>query len=83
MPGFTHLQTAQPVLLAHHLLAYFEMLQRDTARFRKTPPTLPCGLLQGHLKLLHELTPGDFPGSKLHQVVGGHLAVDQIKGPGF
>jgi argininosuccinate lyase len=33
IPGYTHLQTAQPVLLAHHLLAYFEMLQRDTDRF--------------------------------------------------
>jgi len=33
VPGYTHLQVAQPVLLAHHLLAYFEMLQRDTARF--------------------------------------------------
>ena len=33
MPGYTHLQAAQPVLLAHHLLAYFEMLQRDVARF--------------------------------------------------
>ncbi|MEK7352907.1 MAG: argininosuccinate lyase [Chloroflexota bacterium] len=33
IPGYTHLQRAQPVLLAHHLLAYFEMLQRDTDRF--------------------------------------------------
>jgi argininosuccinate lyase len=33
MPGFTHLQAAQPILLAHHLLAYFEMLKRDAARF--------------------------------------------------
>ena len=33
MPGYTHLQLAQPVLLAHHLLAYFEMLQRDVDRF--------------------------------------------------
>ena len=33
MPGYTHLQPAQPVLLAHHLLAYFEMLQRDIDRF--------------------------------------------------
>jgi len=32
MPGYTHLQQAQPVLLAHHLLAYFEMFQRDKAR---------------------------------------------------
>lgn len=34
MPGYTHLQQAQPVLLAHHLLAYFEMFQRDRERFR-------------------------------------------------
>jgi len=33
IPGYTHLQSAQPVLLAHHLLAYFEMLQRDFGRF--------------------------------------------------
>jgi argininosuccinate lyase len=33
MPGYTHLQQAQPVLLAHHLLAYFEMFQRDKERF--------------------------------------------------
>jgi argininosuccinate lyase len=33
MPGYTHLQAAQPVLLAHHLLAYFEMLRRDYSRF--------------------------------------------------
>jgi argininosuccinate lyase len=32
MPGFTHLQTAQPVTLGHHLLAYVEMLQRDNIR---------------------------------------------------
>jgi argininosuccinate lyase len=34
MPGYTHLQRAQPVLLVHHLLAYFEMLERDADRFR-------------------------------------------------
>ncbi|MFW6105228.1 MAG: argininosuccinate lyase [Chloroflexota bacterium] len=34
MPGYTHLQQAQPVLLAHHLLAYFEMFQRDKERFQ-------------------------------------------------
>jgi argininosuccinate lyase len=33
MPGYTHLQRAQPVLLAHHLLAYFEMFERDVGRF--------------------------------------------------
>jgi argininosuccinate lyase len=46
IPGYTHLQLAQPVLLAHHLLAYFEMLQRDTARFidcLKRVDVLPLG----------------------------------------
>jgi argininosuccinate lyase len=33
MPGFTHLQSAQPVTLGHHLLAWFEMLRRDRSRF--------------------------------------------------
>ena len=33
MPGYTHLQRAQPVLFAHHMLAYFEMLERDVGRF--------------------------------------------------
>src|SRR3954451_22261181 len=33
MPGYTHLQRAQPVYLAHHLLAYFWMFRRDTLRF--------------------------------------------------
>ena len=32
MPGYTHLQRAQPVLFGHHMLAYFEMLQRDVGR---------------------------------------------------
>ena len=44
--GYTHLQRAQPVLLAHHLLAYEEMLTRDAARFvaaRKTANVLPLG----------------------------------------
>jgi argininosuccinate lyase len=33
MPGFTHLQVAQPVTLGHHLMAYYEMLKRDISRF--------------------------------------------------
>ncbi len=33
MPGFTHLQTAQPVTLGHHLMAYYEMTVRDRSRF--------------------------------------------------
>jgi argininosuccinate lyase len=46
IPGYTHLQPAQPVLLAHHLLAYFEMLQRDFARFSdclKRTDVMPLG----------------------------------------
>ena len=34
MPGYTHMQRAQPVLLSHHLLAYYEMFTRDAERFR-------------------------------------------------
>ena len=34
MPGFTHLQTAQPVTLGHHLMAYYEMAARDISRFK-------------------------------------------------
>jgi argininosuccinate lyase len=36
LPGYTHLQRAQPVLLSHHLLAYYEMLKRDRQRFAET-----------------------------------------------
>jgi argininosuccinate lyase len=35
MPGYTHTQRAQPVLFAHYMLAYFEMLQRDVERFQE------------------------------------------------
>lgn len=40
MPGYTHLQRAQPVLLAHHLMAYFQMLKRDAVRFGSVMATL-------------------------------------------
>ena len=46
MPGFTHLQVAQPVSYAHHLMAYFEMLARDAQRLadcRKRVNRLPLG----------------------------------------
>src|SRR5436853_3620781 len=46
MPGFTHLQVAQPVTFGHHLLAYFEMLERDRARLadcRRRVNCLPLG----------------------------------------
>jgi len=34
LPGYTHLQRAQPVLLSHHMMAYYEMFSRDCGRFR-------------------------------------------------
>ena len=46
MPGFTHMQVAQPVSYAHHLMAYFEMLSRDSQRLadcRKRVNRLPLG----------------------------------------
>ncbi|MFZ5814675.1 MAG: argininosuccinate lyase [Bacillota bacterium] len=46
MPGYTHLQRAQPVLLSHHLMAYFWMLERDYGRFadaRKRADISPLG----------------------------------------
>jgi argininosuccinate lyase len=46
MPGYTHLQKAQPVLLSHHLLAYWEMIDRDEARLldcQKRVNILPLG----------------------------------------
>ncbi len=52
IPGYTHLQRAQPLSLAHHLLAYFEMLQRDWERLgeiyqRVNISPLGCGALAG------------------------------------
>ena len=46
MPGYTHLQKAQPITLAHHLMAYFEMLRRDLGRLddcRQRLLSMPLG----------------------------------------
>jgi argininosuccinate lyase len=66
IPGYTHLQRAQPILLAHHLLAYLEMLQRDEERVeemtkRSSVMPLGSGALAGNAfqidrkKLAHDL----------------------------
>jgi argininosuccinate lyase len=52
MPGYTHLQRAQPITLGHHLLAWIEMLERDRARFafagaQAEPSPLGSGALAG------------------------------------
>ncbi len=47
MPGYTHLQRAQPVLLSHHLLAYYDMFERDRERYAgclERINVLPLGL---------------------------------------
>ena len=64
MPGFTHLQTAQPVTFGHHLLAWNEMIQRDYERLcdcRKRLNQSP--LAQPHLR--EPATP--LIGTLLHQ----------------
>ncbi len=46
MPGFTHLQHAQPIVLGHHLMAYYEMFRRDTERLKdclKRTDVMPLG----------------------------------------
>ena len=46
MPGYTHLQRAQPLLFSHHLMAYFSMLERDAQRFKdnyKRADIMPLG----------------------------------------
>jgi argininosuccinate lyase len=62
IPGYTHLQRAQPVFLAHHLFAWLEMLERDRARFREVAAhanwcPLGAGALAGTtLKIDREFT---------------------------
>jgi len=62
LPGYTHLQRAQPVLLAHHLLAYVEMLERDYGRLQdavRRADVLPLGsgaIAGSTLKLQREVT---------------------------
>jgi argininosuccinate lyase len=63
MPGYTHLQRAQPVTLGHHLLAWVEMLDRDRTRFAAAsaaaaPSPLGAGALAGSTLDLSAPTPG-------------------------
>ncbi len=76
MPGFTHLQKAQPVTLAHHLGAYFEMFNRDRSRLKDTRERMNyCPLGSGALAgttypLDRELTASllDFKGPTLNSM---------------
>ena len=75
MPGFTHLQHAQPVLFAHHLLAYVEMLDRDAERLagcreRINVMPLGSGAIAGSNNDINSRTSCDRRGLEL----GGHSA---------
>jgi argininosuccinate lyase len=82
MPGYTHLQRAQPVTLGHHLLAWVEMLDRDSARFRfaaeaARPSPLGAAALAGStLNLLPP--PGPVVRNSLDAVADRDFALDYL-----
>jgi argininosuccinate lyase len=82
MPGYTHLQRAQPVTVGHHLLAWVEMLDRDRARFRfaaeqARPSPLGAGALAGStLPLLPP--PGPTTRNSLDAVADRDFALDYL-----
>jgi argininosuccinate lyase len=84
MPGYTHLQRAQPVYLSHHLLAYFWMLSRDRSRFElaaREAGRLPLGA--GALAGVNFDTDRDFLARELdfHEVIPN--SIDAVSGRDF
>lgn len=79
IPGYTHLQRAQPVFLAHHLLAYVEMLDRDVQRFRDSFDRVNvCPLGSGAIAGSTVPLDRDFVASYLHFTdIKGHTALTQ------
>ena len=73
MPGFTHLQVAQPITLAHHLLAYIEMLQRDRERFKEvrsrvnTSPLGSAALAGTKIKIDRNFTAAELGFEKIYK----------------
>jgi len=81
MPGYTHLQRAQPVTLGHHLLAWVEMLERDLARFQfaaqqAEPSPLGAGALAGSTLALPP--PPDPMRNSLDAVADRDFALDYL-----
>ncbi|MCC6221973.1 MAG: argininosuccinate lyase [Thermoleophilia bacterium] len=81
MPGYTHLQRAQPITLGHHLLAWVEMLERDLARFRfareqAEPVPLGAGALAG--STLDLPAPGGQMRNSLDAVADRDFAADYL-----
>jgi argininosuccinate lyase len=81
MPGYTHLQRAQPVTVGHHLLAWTEMLERDRARFafaraQSEPSPLGAGALAGSTLPLPE--PPNAMRNSLDAVADRDFALDYL-----
>jgi argininosuccinate lyase len=81
MPGYTHLQRAQPVTFGHHLLAWVEMLERDLARFafaagQAAPSPLGAGALAGSTLGLSQ--PDDGLRNSLDAVADRDFALDYL-----
>ena len=81
MPGYTHLQRAQPVTVGHHLLAWVEMLERDLARFsfaqeQACPSPLGAGALAGSTLALPP--PDDQLRNSLDAVADRDFALDYL-----
>lgn len=82
MPGYTHLQRAQPVTVGHHLLAWIEMLDRDRARFRfaatqASPSPLGSGALAGSTLPLPP-PPGETMRNSIDAVADRDFALDYL-----
>ena len=83
MPGYTHLQRAQPVTLGHHLLAWVEMLDRDLERFASTaaqaaPSPLGAGALAGSTLPLPLAEGADQMRNSLDAVADRDFALDYL-----
>jgi argininosuccinate lyase len=81
MPGYTHLQRAQPVTLGHHLLAWVEMLERDRARFafarsQAEPSPLGAAALAG--STLHLPPPPNAMRNSIDAVADRDFALDYL-----
>ena len=84
MPGYTHLQRAQPVYLAHHLLAYFGMFRRDARRFDSCsgrPTTCRSGA--GALAGVNFAIDRGVPGARARLRVGRRNSIDAVSDRDF
>jgi argininosuccinate lyase len=84
MPGYTHLQRAQPILLAHYLLAYFEMFDRDEQRFWSCLARLNvCPLGSGALAGVPYPIDRDFTSSELGFDMPSSNSIDAVSDRDF